>query len=108
VGEKMDNFEKIFGKTAQMTVLKNLIEHQNDLTYLSRIAKETGLSHVSVSKVIKPLVRSGIVVEKPMGKHIRTFYVNTESEVANLIINFYNKINQIIAYRENSCSLERQ
>jgi predicted transcriptional regulator len=104
----MDSLEKIFGKTAQMTVLKNLIEHQNDLTYLSRIAKETGLSHVSVSKVIKPLVRSGIVVEKPLGKHIRTFHVNTESEVTNLIIDFYNKINQIIAYREHSCSLERQ
>ena len=40
----MDSLEKIFGKTAQLTVLKNLIEHQNDLTYLSRIAKETGLS----------------------------------------------------------------
>ena len=53
----MDSLEEIFGKTAQMTVLKNLIEHQNDLTYLSRIAKETGLSQVSVSKVIKPLVR---------------------------------------------------
>ena len=51
-----------------MTVLKNLIEHQNDLTYLSRIAKETGLSHSIVSKVIKPLVMSGIVVEKPLGK----------------------------------------
>ena len=47
----MDSFEKIFGKTAQMTVLKNLIEHQNDLTYTSKIAKETVLSHVSVSKV---------------------------------------------------------
>ena len=90
----MDNFEKIFGKTAQMTVLKNLIEHQNDLTYISRIAKETGLSHVSVSKVIKSLIRSGIIVEKPLGKYIRTFHVNKESEVTNLIIDFYNKINQ--------------
>ena len=90
----MDHFEKIFGKTAQMTVLKNLIEHQNDLTYTSRIAKETGLSHVSVSKVIKSLIRSGILVEKPLGNYIRTFHINTESEVTNLIIDFYNKINQ--------------
>src|SRR5664280_1584043 len=40
-GENMDSFEKIFGKTAQMTVLKNLIEHQNDLTYTSKIAKDS-------------------------------------------------------------------
>jgi hypothetical protein len=33
----MDSLEKIFGKTAQMTILKNLIEHQNDSTYLSGI-----------------------------------------------------------------------
>ena len=92
----MDSLEKIFGKTAQMTVLKNLIEHQNDLTYLSRIAKETGLSHSIVSKVIKPLVMSGIVIEKPLGKYIRTFQLNMDSEATRLIIDFYNKINQIV------------
>ena len=92
----MDSLEKIFGKNAQMTVLENLIEHQNDLTYISRIAKETGLSHSIVSKVIKPLVMSGIVIEKPLGKYIRTLQLNMESEATNLIINFYNKINQIV------------
>jgi predicted transcriptional regulator len=94
-GENIDPLEKIFGKTAQMTVLRNLIENQNEPTYLSGIAKETGLSHSIVSKVITPLVMSGIVVEKPLGK-IRTFRVNPESEAANLIIEFYNKINQIV------------
>ncbi len=52
----MDPLEKIFGKTAQMIVLKNLIEKQNESTYLSGIAAETGLSHSSVSRVITPLV----------------------------------------------------
>ena len=95
-GENIDPLEKIFGKTAQMTVLKNLIENQNEPTYLSGIAKETGLSHSIVSKVLTPLVMSGIVVEKPLGKYVRTFRVNPESEAANLIIDFYNKINQIL------------
>ena len=90
----MDPLEKIFGKTAQMTVLKNLIENQNEPTYPSGIAEETGLSHASVSRVITPLVMSGIIIEKPMGK-IRTFRVNSESKAANLIIDFYHNINQI-------------
>ena len=77
-----------------MTVLKNLIENQNDPTYISGIARETGLSHVSVSKVIIPLIRSGIIVEKPLGT-IRTFRVNPESKAANLVIDFFNEINQI-------------
>ena len=48
----MDPLETIFGKTLpQMTVLKNLIERQNEPTYLSGIAEETGLSHASVSEL---------------------------------------------------------
>ena len=92
----MDPLEKIFGKTAQMTVLKNLIENQNDPTYISGIARETGLSNSIVSKVLTPLVMSGIVVEKPLGKIILTFRMNPENEAANLIIDFYNKINQMV------------
>jgi DNA-binding IclR family transcriptional regulator len=92
----MDAMERIFGKTAQMTVLKNLIEHQNESTYLSGIAEETGLSHSSVSRVITPLIASGIVIEKPLGKQIRTFQLNMDNEATNLIIEFYNKINQIL------------
>jgi DNA-binding IclR family transcriptional regulator len=92
----MDPLEKIFGKTAQMTVLKNLIEHQNESTYLSGIAEETGLSHSSVSRVITPLIESGIVIEKPLGKQIRTFQLNMESDATRLIIDFYNKINQML------------
>ena len=61
----MDPIEKIFGKTAQMTVLKNLIEHQNESTYLSGIAEETGLSHSSVSRVITPLIGSGLSSKNP-------------------------------------------
>jgi predicted transcriptional regulator len=92
----MDSMEKIFGKTAQMTVLKNLIDNRNEPTYLSGIAEETGLSHSSVSRVIEPLVLSGIVQEKPLGRQIRTFQLNMDNEATNVIIDFYNKINQMI------------
>jgi len=53
-----------------MIVLKNLIESQNEPTYLSGIAQETGLSHSSVSRVITPLVSAGVVQERPLGKQI--------------------------------------
>jgi len=92
----MDPMEKIFGKTAQMTVLKNLIEKKNEPTYLSGIAEETGLSNSSVSRVVTPLIASGVVREKLLGKQTRIFQLNRESEATNVIIDFYNKINQII------------
>jgi len=92
----MDAMDKIFGKTAQLTVFKNLIEKQNEPTYLSGIAEETGLSHASVSRVITPLIASSIVIEKPLGKHIRTFQLNIENEATNAIVDFYSKINEIL------------
>jgi len=93
---QMDSMEKIFGKTAQMTVLKNLIEKKNEPTYLSGIAEETGLSHASVSRVITPLIESGVVQEKLLGKQIRIFQLNMESEATRAIVDFYGKINQMI------------
>jgi predicted transcriptional regulator len=91
----MDPLQNIFGKTAQMAVLRNLIENQNEPTYLSGIAQETGLSHSSVSRVITPLIGTGIVNEKPFGKQTRIFQLNMESEATKLILDFYNKINQV-------------
>ena len=93
---QMDSMEKIFGKTAQMTVLKNLIEKQKEPTYLSGIAQETGLSHASVARVIAPLISSGVVQEKMLGKHLRTFQLNMESEATRAIVDFYSKINQMV------------
>ncbi|WP_340820447.1 MarR family transcriptional regulator [Methanolobus sp. WCC4] len=91
----MDALEEIFGKTAQMTVLKNLIAHKDESTYLSGIADETGLSHSSVARVITPLIKSNIVIEKPLGKQIRTFRLNLESEKTKLILDFYDSINSL-------------
>jgi hypothetical protein len=98
-GDNIDPLEKIFGKTAQMIVLRNPIENQNDPTYISGIARETGLSNSIVSKVLIPLVMSGIVVEKPLGK-LRTFRVNPESKAANLIMDFFNEINHLMSKSE--------
>jgi predicted transcriptional regulator len=82
-----------------MTVLKSLIENQNEPTYISGIARETGLSNSIVSKVLIPLSMSGIVVEKPLGK-IRTFRMNPESKAANLITEFFYEINNIMGKSE--------
>ncbi|MHC1753885.1 MAG: MarR family transcriptional regulator [Methanosarcina sp.] len=79
-----------------MTVLKNLVEKQNEPTYLSGIAQETGLSHASVSRVITRLMASGVVREKILGKHLRTFQINMESEATSAIVDFYNKINEAV------------
>ncbi|MDR6223191.1 DNA-binding MarR family transcriptional regulator [Methanococcoides alaskense] len=91
----MDALEKIFGKTAQITVLKNLIQHKGESTYLSGIAEETGLSHSSVARVIEPLLKANIVIEKRLGKQIRTFSLNLDSELTNHILDFYGRLEKM-------------
>jgi hypothetical protein len=84
--------ESIFGKTAQMMVLKNLIEQDGGQTYLSGIAQETGLSHSSVSRVMRPLAELGIVKEAKFGKQIRAFSLNTENPLARQVVKFIQSV----------------
>ncbi len=85
----MSYLEKLFGTSAQTAVLENLIKKKGDFTYLSGIAEETGLSHSSVARVIEPLVENNLVIEKKLGKQIRTFTINEEDAGVKLILKFY-------------------
>ncbi len=90
----MECFEEIFGNSAQTIVLENLIKKKGEFTYLSGIAEETGLSHSSVARVIEPLVANNLVIEKKLGKQIRTFTMNEENHKVKLIIKFYSDMNE--------------
>ncbi len=88
----MNYFEKIFGGSAQAIVLEYLIRKRNEFTYLSGIADDTGLSNSSVTRVIEPLIENNLVIEKKLGRQIRTFTINKENDTAKLIIKFYNDL----------------
>ncbi len=90
----MECFEKIFGNSAQTIVLENLIKKKGEFTYLSGIAEETGLSHSSVARVIEPLVANNFVIEKKLGKQIRTFTMNEENAKVRIIMKFYSDLNK--------------
>ncbi|SNQ60243.1 hypothetical protein [Candidatus Methanoperedens nitratireducens] len=81
--------EKIFGNSAQTTVLESLLKNHGEFIHLSGIARETGLSHSSVARVLEPLIENHIVIEKRLGKQIRTFILNEENETVKLIAKFY-------------------
>ena len=95
----MSELEKIFGRNAQLVVLEHLIRNRGTTTYLSGIAEEAGLSHSSVARVIEPLLEMNIVKEGKMGKQIRTFALNEDSEVTKLLIRFYEDLNKTLEKR---------
>lgn len=92
----MSPLEKLFGKTAQMTVLEYLMENKGEINYLSGIAEGTGLYHSSVARVLEPLLSNNIVVEKKIGKQIRSFSLNEGNKATNLLIKFYDELKPVL------------
>ncbi len=92
----MSPLEKLFGKTAQLTVLEYLIKNKGEINYLSGIAEGTGLYHSSVARVIEPLLKNNIIVEKKIGKQIRSFHLNEENEATKLLIKFYDELRLVM------------
>ncbi len=88
----MSPLEKLFGRTAQLTVLEYLIRNRGEINYLSGIAQGTGLYNSSVARVLEPLLENKVVVERKLGKHMRTFALNEESEAAKLLMRFYEEL----------------
>ncbi len=104
----MSPLEKLFGKTAQLTVLEYLMKNKGEINYLSGIAQGTGLYHSSVARVIEPLLQNKIVIEKKIGKQIRSFYLNEEHEAAKLLIKFYDDLRLVLDEQSSSNDLEIQ
>jgi DNA-binding IclR family transcriptional regulator len=88
----MSPLEKLFGKTAQLTVLEYLMKTKGELNYLSGIAEGSGLYHSSVARVLEPLLQNNIVIEKKIGKQMRSFTLNEEHKATQLLMNFYNDL----------------
>jgi DNA-binding MarR family transcriptional regulator len=88
----MSQLEKLFGKTAQLIVLEYLIKTRGEINYLSGIAEGTGVYHSTVARVLDPLLENNIVIEKKIGKQIRSFYLNEGHKAVKLLIAFHDEL----------------
>ncbi|HLB72227.1 MAG: MarR family transcriptional regulator [Candidatus Methanoperedens sp.] len=88
----MSPLQKLFGKTAQLTVLEYLLRNKDEINYLSGIAEGTGLYHSSVARVLEPLLENNIVIEKKIGKQIRSFTLNEEHKAVKFLMKFYDEL----------------
>jgi predicted transcriptional regulator len=83
---------EVFGKTAQLQVLIYLLNCPEEGDYQSGIAKAINLSHSSVSRVVEPLMKKGIFIEKRIGKLVRVFQINHDSEVAQKTRKYFESV----------------
>lgn len=91
----MGNLKKIFGDNARVLVLEYLMKNPNSMTYPSGIAKDTGLSNSTVSRVIEPLLDLNMISEVGPSKRVRSFRLNKDNEFTETFLEFYEKLEKI-------------
>ena len=84
--------EKVFASRAQTRVVQHFLDRPKEIINLSRLAKETGLAHSTIHRVMQPLVDMGLVKEIKAGQQIRLFILETEDERSKIISDFYSQI----------------
>lgn len=82
----MGTLLEIFGDSAQVKVLQFLVENHKEAKMMSEVAAGAGVANSTTSRVIEPIVQSGIVKETRIGKQIRMFRLNIEDERAKLLL----------------------
>ena len=81
--------EKIFASRAQTRVVQHFLDRPKEFFNLSRVAKDTGLAHSTIHRVMQPLVDMGIIKEIKVGQQIRLFILETEDPKSKIISDFY-------------------
>lgn len=90
---KYEKVATVLGNTAQLNVFVHLLNSHKD--YLSGIAEATGLSHSSVSRVAMFLLERGVLVESKIGKQIRMFEANEDSQIVQEARKFFEMISDM-------------
>lgn len=88
--------EKVFASRAQTRVVQHFLERPKEFFNLSRIAKETGLAHSTIHRVMQPLVDMGLVKEIKVGQQIRLFILETEETKSKILADFYDQIKPLL------------
>ncbi|MHA1962049.1 MAG: helix-turn-helix domain-containing protein [Candidatus Thorarchaeota archaeon] len=88
--------EKIFASRAQTRVVQHFLDRPKDFFNLSRIAKETGLAHSTIHRVMQPLVDMGLIKEIKVGQQIRLLILETEDNKSKILADFYDQIRPLL------------
>lgn len=96
--------EKVFASRAQTRVVQHFLDRPKEFFNLSRIAKDTGLAHSTIHRVMQPLVDIGFVKEIRVGQQIRLFILETEDTKSKIISDFYRQIRPFLEEKSRATS----
>jgi predicted transcriptional regulator len=98
--DSMVFLREIFGDSAQVKVLEFLLENHREAKMMSEVATGAGVANSTTSRVIEPLVQSGVIKETRIGKQIRMFRLDIEDDKAKLLLRLIDGIKKLGGERQ--------
>ena len=93
-------FVKIFGENPQTKILDFLADHPDYDYTITELAEKTGVSKPTIYKVIRNLLKEGLVVVNRKIGRTKLYKLNTRSEIVKTILKFEFEIAKRIADME--------
>ncbi|MEM2143235.1 MAG: helix-turn-helix domain-containing protein [Candidatus Thorarchaeota archaeon] len=88
--------ETVFASRAQTRIVQLFLDRPKEFLNLGRAARETGLAHSTVHRVMQPLIDMKFVKEIRVGQQIRLFILDSDNPRNILIAEFYKKIKPLL------------
>jgi len=88
-------FNELFGPSIFLLVLDLFLENPEDLMNLREIARRVNKNPGSISRVIPLLLERGLIRQIRIGKAVRAYRLNVESELVQVLIEFRKKLKNV-------------
>lgn len=87
--------ETLFGSRRQTRLLEFLLQNPGRVFNQAGLARFLSCSPSTVARVIKPLIREGILAYEQVSGQMKIIALNTESEKVKLLLDFYEKFRRL-------------
>jgi len=88
-------FNELFGPSIYLLVLDFFLENPEEMFNVREIARRVKKNPGSISRVMPLLVERGLVKQVKIGKAVRAYRLNVESELVQVLIEFQRRLKGI-------------
>ena len=85
-------FNNIFGPSINLLILDMFLDNPDEYMNVREVARKVNKNPGSVSRILPQLVEKELIEQVRVGKNIYAYHLNTNSEIVNLLLEFYLKL----------------
>ncbi|HDI52917.1 MAG TPA: hypothetical protein ENF89_02065 [Candidatus Bathyarchaeota archaeon] len=91
----MGVLNELLGPSIRLLTLELFLEEAEEMMNLREIARRLNKNPGSISRVLLSLLRDNLIRQVRVGKVIYAYHLNKESEVGQLLLEFYNRLKNL-------------